>query len=139
MRLFRSVVVGCLLLVVAGCASVNQQGDKLDQQQYAWSGAIRWGEVEGATNLIDPKVRDERPVTDLELERWKHIQVTSYRDIGSDRNLEKGTAVREIDIGVMNRHTMAERTVRYRETWRWDAEGKVWWLTSGLPDLWAGQ
>ena len=111
MRLFRSVVMGCLLLVVAGCASVNQQGDKLDQQQYAWSGAIRWGEVEGATNLIDPKVRDERPVTDLELERWKHIQVTSYRDIGSDRNLEKGTAVREIDIGVMNRHTMAERTV----------------------------
>ncbi|GAB3746808.1 hypothetical protein [Lysobacter olei] len=139
MRLFRMLMVCGLLLALVGCASTSQQGDKLDQQQYAWSGAIRWGEVEGATNLIDPKVRDERPVTDLELERWKHIQVTSYRDIGSDRNLEKGVAVREIDIGVMNRHTMAERTVRYRETWRWDAEGKVWWLTSGLPDLWAGQ
>ncbi|TWI13550.1 hypothetical protein [Aerolutibacter ruishenii] len=139
MRLFRAVMVWGLLLAVAGCASMSQQGDKLDQQQYAWSGAIRWGEVEGAANLIDPKEREKHPVTDLQLERWKHIQVTSYRDIGSDRNLEKGLAVREIDIGVMNRHTMAERTVRYRETWRWDTEGKVWWLTSGLPDLWAGQ
>ena len=138
MRLFRAVV-WCVLLAVAGCASMNQQGDKLDQQQYAWSGAIRWGEVEGAVNLIDPKEREKHPVTELELERWKHVQVTSYRDVGADRNLETGVAVREIDIGVMNRHTMAERTVRYRETWRWDAEGKVWWLTSGLPDLWAGQ
>ena len=22
-----------------------------------------------------------------------------------------------------------------RETWRWDAEAKRWWLVSGLPDL----
>ena len=106
---------------------------------YAWSGAIRWGEVEGAINLIDPKVRDAHPVSDVELERWKHIQVSAYRDIGSSRDLEAGTAARDIEIGVINRHTMAERTVRYRETWRWDAEAGVWWLTSGLPDLWAGQ
>ena len=138
MRLFRLAMVWCLL-ALAGCASVNQQGDKLDRQQYAWSGAIRWGEVEGATNLIDPKLRDARPISDVELERWKHIQVSAYRDIGSDRDLEAGTAARDIEIGVINRHTMAERTVRYRETWRWDAEAGLWWLTSGLPDLWAGQ
>ncbi|KGM53201.1 hypothetical protein N800_06940 [Lysobacter daejeonensis GH1-9] len=138
MRLFRLAMVWCLL-ALAGCASVNQQGDKLDRQQYAWSGAIRWGEVEGATNLIDPKLRDAKPISDVELERWKHIQVSAYRDIGSSRDLEGGSAARDIEIGVINRHTMAERTVRYRETWRWDTEAGVWWLTSGLPDLWAGQ
>jgi hypothetical protein len=138
MRLIRFAMYLCLL-ALAGCASVNQAGDKLDSQQYAWSGAIRWGEIEGANNLIDPKLRNEHPVSELQLERWKQVQISHYRDVGSDRDLANGLAVREIEIGVINRHTMAERTVRYRETWRWDAEAKLWWLTSGLPDLWAGQ
>ena len=47
--------------------------------------------------------------------------------------------MRDIQIGVINRHTQAERSVRYREQWRWDPEAKTWWVTSGLPDLWAGQ
>jgi hypothetical protein len=40
---------------------------------------------------------------------------------------------------VVNRHTQAERTVRFREQWRWDEEAKTWWTTGGLPDLWDGQ
>ena len=134
MRLFRLAMVWCLL-ALAGCASVNQQGDKLDRQQYAWSGAIRWGEVEGATNLIDPKLRQTQPVSEVELERWKQVQVSAYRDLGASRDLEAGTAVRDIEIGVVNRHTLAERTVRYREAWRWDAEARTWYITSGLPNL----
>ena len=37
------------------------------------------------------------------------------------------------------RHTQAERTVRYREEWRWDEASKNWWLVSGMPDLWDGE
>ena len=48
-------------------------------------------------------------------------------------------AMREIQIGVINRHTMAERTVRYTERWRWDAAAGRWWIVDGLPDLWAGE
>ena len=48
-------------------------------------------------------------------------------------------AMREIQIGVINRHTMAERTVRYTEQWRYDAEAGRWWLAGGLPDFWAGE
>jgi len=47
--------------------------------------------------------------------------------------------VREIEIGVINRHTLAERTLRYRERWRWDPEAGSWWIEGGLPDLWAGE
>ena len=71
--------------------------------------------------------------------RYEQVQISSYRDIGSDRDIEQGTAVRDIEIGVINRHTMAERTVHYREVWRWDPEAKAWWITTPLPDLWEGQ
>jgi hypothetical protein len=59
--------------------------------------------------------------------------------MGTSTDFEAGTSVRDVEIGVINRHTMAERVVRYRETWRWDEEGKAWWVTSPLPDLWDGQ
>lgn len=127
------------LLGLAGCASVGTEGNELDKMQYAWAGAIRWGDFEGAMNLIDPKLIDKDPPTAVELEAYKQVQISSYRDIGASSDFKAGTATRDIEIGVINRHTQAERTVRYRETWRWDAASKTWWQTSGLPDLWAGQ
>jgi len=138
MRLLQTVVFA-FLLGLAGCASMGPQTTALEKSQYAWSGAIRWGDFEGAVNLIDPELRKQAPPTAVELERYKQVQISSYRDVGADNDLKAGKAVRDIEIGVINRHTLAERVVRYRERWRWDAASKTWWLTSGLPNLWDGQ
>ncbi|HEY0502527.1 MAG TPA: hypothetical protein VGD42_03440 [Lysobacter sp.] len=124
------------LLALAGCATTGTERNKLEQAQYAWSGAIRWGDFEGALGLIDPKVREKLTLTSLELERYKQVQISAYRDVGSSSDLEAGKAVRDIEIGVINRHNLTERSVRYREIWRWDAEAKTWWVTSELPNLW---
>jgi hypothetical protein len=139
MRLARLLAL-LFLALLAGCASVGgTQGDKLDRAQYAWSAAVRWNDFEGAVNLIDPARRAELTPTALQMERYRQVQISGYRDVGSDVDMAAGTAVRDIDIGVVNRHTQAERTVRYRERWRWDAAAGAWWITSGLPDLWDGQ
>ena len=139
MRLLKWLPMLVLACLLSACATGIQQRDKLQQLQYAYSAAIRWGDFEGAWNLVDPEYRKAHPMTDLEFERYKQVQITSYHDKGASADLKAGTAVREIEIGVVNRYTLAERTVRYREVWRWDAEAKTWWVTSGLPDLWAGQ
>ncbi|MGY0557630.1 MULTISPECIES: hypothetical protein [unclassified Lysobacter] len=140
-RISRLLVLGALLglLTLGGCASGSPAASALDSAQYAWSGAIRWGDFGGARNLVDPEVRAENAMTELEMKRYEQIQVSSYRDVGSTRNLEAGTAMRNIQIGVINRHTMTQRTVNYREQWRYDEAVKGWWLTSDLPDLWAGE
>ncbi|MDQ3511017.1 MAG: hypothetical protein M3414_04910 [Pseudomonadota bacterium] len=142
MRLLHLVLTICLLmtvLVLNGCASSARPTDALDRVQYAWSGAIRWGDFEGARNLVDPEQLKAKPMTALQLARYEQVQISSYRDVGSNRDIAGGTAVRDIEIGVINRHTLAERTVRYRENWRWDAEARTWWLQGDLPDLWDGQ
>ncbi|MBW3551512.1 MAG: hypothetical protein KY442_12135 [Proteobacteria bacterium] len=126
-------------LLLGGCASAGREADALDRAQYAWSGAIRWGDFEGARNLVDPEYRKAHPMTPLQLDRYEQVQISSYRDVGSDRDIAAGTAMRDIEIGVVNRHTQAERTVRYRENWRWDPEAATWWLKGDLPDLWDGQ
>lgn len=124
-----------VLLAMAGCASTKQMSD-LDRVQYAYSAAIRWGDFEGAWQLVDPKYRKDHPMTDLEFERYKQVQVSGYRDLATQNS--EGLSLREIEIGVINRHTLTERTTRYTERWRYDPEAKAWWLTVGLPDFWNG-
>ncbi len=132
--LFRCLLLCCLVLL-AGCPESGGKTGALDRNQIDYSAAIRWGNFEGAWNLIDPKVREEHPLTDIDFSRYKQIQISSYRELGS-RVLENGDVVREIEIGVVNKYNLTERTVRYREQWHYDAERKMWWQMSGLPDLW---
>ena len=122
------------VLLLSGCATKMDRGSALQEAQYAWSAAIRWGDFEGAFNMLDPKLRTEHPVSELEFARYKQVQISEYRDLGAQ--VRDNTAVREVRIGVVNRNTLVERQVRYTETWRYDPAAKVWWVTSGLPDLW---
>jgi len=134
-KLLLRCLLACCLVLLAGCPKSASKGSALDETQYAYSAAIRWGDFEGAYNLVDPKVREEHPLTDVDFSRYKQVQISGYRDLGGSP-LASGEVVREIEIGVINRNTLAERTVRYRERWRYDEAAKTWWLTSGLPDLW---
>jgi hypothetical protein len=129
-------LLACALLL-PGCASTGK-GDALQRAQYAWSAAIRWGDFEGAWNLVDPEYRERHPLTEVEFERYNQIQVSHYRELAT-QPAAPDTAVRDIDIGVINRHTMAERGLRYREAWRYDEQARTWWITGGLPDFWRGQ
>ena len=134
-RLFAAAVLAFATLALVGCASQGREANALDREQYAWSGAIRWGNVDVAVAMLDPKTRAEASPTAIELERYKQVQISAYRELGASRDVAAGTAVRDVEIGVVNRHTLAERTVRYREVWRWDAEAGTWYITSGLPNL----
>ena len=133
MRLLRQ---GLLLaaLALAGCASTMDRGDALRDAQYAWSAAIRWGDFEGAWNMVDPELRKAQPMSDLEFARFKQLQISQYRELGERAG--DAAAERQVLIGVVNRNTLVERQARYSERWRYDPESRTWWNTSGLPDLW---
>ena len=123
------------LATLAACSSgVGTKPDALERTLYDYSGAIRWNNFEVAYDLVDPEVRKARPLTDFELERLKQVQITRY-DVVASLPLPDGRIAREVELGVVNRHTQAERTVRVRETWRYDEAAQRWWQTDGLPDL----
>lgn len=140
MGMIRMMMLLTLAGLLAACASGGgSRNDKLQQLQYDYSAAIRWGGFEGAWNVVDPEYRKAHPISDLELARYQQIQVSGYRELGSQVSADRQQAMREIQIDVINRHTMTERSIRYTEVWRYDPVAKTWWLTSGLPDFWAGQ
>ena len=118
MRRFKPARIACigLLLALSACATGGDRSSTLDKLQYAWSAAIRWGDFEGAWNLIDPAYRKAHPMTALEFERYKQVQISAYHDIGAQ--VGPTTAMREVQIGVINRNTLVEREARYTERWR---------------------
>ena len=126
-----------MALVLAGCASTGDQMSALERAQYNWSAAIRWGDFEGAWNLVDPEYRAAHPMSDVQFERYRQVQVSHYRDLASRPGERE--ALREIEIGIVNRHTMVERTMRHTEQWHYDAAQGTWWIGNGLPDFWAGE
>ena len=137
MRILTTLLIALLALLCLPRAEAAGSSRKLEQAQTVYSAAMRWSDYEAAWQMVDPQVRAARPMTDLELERYRQLQVSSYRE-GGNSTLKDGTVVRDVEIGVINRHTLAERRVRWREQWRWDPEAKRWWA-AGLPDFWEGQ
>jgi uncharacterized lipoprotein len=129
---FALALVAALL---AACSTgAGTKPDALDRALYDYSGAIRWSNFEVAYDMVDPKAREAKPLTDFEFERLKQVQITNY-NLVSSASLPDGRVAREVELGVVNRHTQAERIVRVREIWRYDEATERWWQTEGLPDL----
>lgn len=138
LRLFAQCLFVLLLVVLAGDALAGgKKRNVLEKNQYAYSAAIRWGDFEGAWSMVNPKTRDEKPMTDADFSRFEQIQVSGYRDLASMSGPDE-SILREVQIEIINRHTLSHRKVRYTEVWRYDPESKNWWV-DGLPDFWQGQ
>lgn len=132
--------IGVLLLAVAGTAQAlsHAQQRGLQQVQELYAAAIRWNDLDAAERVIDPLYRQQHPQTRLERARFEQVQVSGYSVLRSGED-EQGRSLREVEIRLINRNSLAERRVRVRELWRWDAGTEQWWLASGLPDLWQGE
>ncbi|MDP1696898.1 MAG: hypothetical protein Q8L45_03795 [Xanthomonadaceae bacterium] len=129
-----SVVLVVIVLALAGCASESKKSKSLDAVLYAYAGAVRWGEFERAWEMVDPEVRKEHPLSNLEWSRFAQVQITGYKVQASGPTAD-GDIEQFVQIGVVSRLSQAERVVVTKERWRWDDEAKRWWLVSGFPDI----
>jgi len=137
-NLLAVLLLALMVVAPANAAGKRKKSSQLESMQGAYAAAIRWGEFEQAWELVDPVYRAAHPMTELEFERYQQVQISGYTDKNSSV-AEDGAVIRNMELRVINKHTMAERSLRYREEWRWDPEAKRWWLAVGLPDLWDGE
>ncbi|WP_440225730.1 hypothetical protein ACQQ2N_08370 [Dokdonella sp. MW10] len=129
----RVVVIGMALLAVA-CASTKSKETLLTETLRLYHATIRWHSIEQAETFVDPAYRATHPLTALELERYRQVRFTGYSEGGTVPVSD--TEVRQaVEITLVNVNTQASRTVIDRQTWTYDATGKRWMLSSGLPDI----
>lgn len=130
------LAAGFLLITALPAEAVSKraQAKLLETAQFKYASAIRWSEFEMAWGHVEPSYRTDNPLTDLEKERFKQIQITGY-DKKSTDFLPDGSMEQSVEIRLINRNTQTERVVIDIQVWRWDEKAKRWWLTTGLPSF----
>ena len=81
-RLILTAIAALLGMAVTAQAAGpgRSQRNKLTQTQEAYVAAVRWSDFEGAERFIDPAYWQAHPLTDLQRERYRQVQVSNYRE-----------------------------------------------------------
>ena len=138
-------LLAVLMLLVSACASDGASaksgkiGSKLfnksrDRALYDYSSAVHWSEFDKAVLFLDPLWLADHPLSKLDMDRYKQVQITGY-DVRTSEMEPDGSFDQVVVISLINVNTQVERKITDHQHWRWDAEAKHWWLTTGLPDL----
>ncbi len=132
----RTAGTALALLLLAACASheIRSRQVILDETLRSYAATIRWGDFEQAQSFLDPALRASHPPTSLEMARYRQVQVSGYDEqpaqpVGEDEIRQT------VRIGLVNVNTQSARSIVDRQVWKYDAEARRWWLTSGLPDI----
>ncbi|HUA81374.1 MAG TPA: hypothetical protein VL997_13435 [Dyella sp.] len=134
MRFLAGLILLSTTLLLAGCAT-DKRNDALTHTMIEYANAVRWDGFEAAEQFVDPKVREKHPLTDLDRERFKQVQVSGYDD-GNGPVASGENEVRQVvQIDLTNVHTQSVRTIVDRQLWRYDPEKNRWWLETGIPDI----
>ncbi|WP_243042171.1 hypothetical protein [Dyella sedimenti] len=134
MRRVLTTFVMLASLSLGGCAT-DQRNDSLTNTLNAYAGAVRWGDFQSALQFVDPQVRAAHPLSPLELSRYQQYKVSGYDEGNGPVPHGQDEVSQVVQINLVNVNTQSERTITDHQTWRYDAQSKHWWLTSGLPDI----
>jgi hypothetical protein len=133
------IVFATLLMLLAGAggdaSARNRSMNKArDRALYDYSSTIHWSEFDKAASFVDPAWLAEHPLTKLDMDRYKQVQITGY-DVRTSEIEPDGSYDQVVEIRLININTQVERQITDHQHWRWDAQSKHWWLTTGLPDI----
>lgn len=134
MRRILAILAMLVVVALAGCAA-HTRSDALTDTLKAYASTVRWGDFASALQFVDPETRTEHPLSSLDKARYQQVRVTEYNDDVPPVPVSDTEVQQTVRISLVNINTQAERTLVDRQTWRYDAATKRWWLSSGLPDI----
>ena len=128
----RAALALLLVLLLAACGG-NAIKPKVDTIR-EYGNAVRWSDWDSAIKFIDPVARVASTITQEDLDRLKDVKVTGY-EVKTRATQDDGTIKQTVEIRFIDENTQVERSKRVQETWRLDEGGKIWWLTTDLPEF----
>lgn len=123
----------------AACADMSMQHIQtketiLEDTLKNYAATIRWGDMLQAQAFVDPAYRQAHPLSDLDMQRYRQVQVTAYNDQPA-APLNENEVAQTVEIGLVNVNTQGARSIVDHQVWKYDEKQKHWWLMTGLPDI----
>ncbi|MBS0381575.1 MAG: hypothetical protein JSR56_04000 [Proteobacteria bacterium] len=130
----RILIMACALWLLAGCATLQRKDQLRDETLESYGAALRWGDFQSAWNFVDPAVRSAHPLTTQQKALYNTVRIAQYEPSGPMAT-GPDTVEQRAQITLIVKTSQSVYSVLDRQTWRWDAKAKHWWLESGLPDI----
>lgn len=136
MRRLPALIAMTSIALLSGCAmdKMRTKETVLEETLLTYAATIRWGDMTQAQVYVDPKYRAAHPLSELDLARYKQVQVTAYNDQPA-APISDTEVHQTVEIGLVNINTQTARSIVDRQVWKYDEAEKRWWLTTGLPDI----
>ncbi|MDE2226150.1 MAG: hypothetical protein KGJ46_12835, partial [Xanthomonadaceae bacterium] len=115
-------------------ATLQNKNVLRDDTLDGYAAALRWGDIQGAWNYVDPAVRAEHPLTPQQKALYNTVRVAEYTASGPTAT-DADTIQQTAQISLIVKTSQHVYDVLDHQTWHWDAKAKHWWLESGLPDI----
>jgi type II secretory pathway pseudopilin PulG len=131
--LFLALALAVMPAAVASKTSTSME-KKLQASLKTYELAVRWNDFEAASQAMDPLTLQGERFSEQDEAYYKVFQITGYM-IKSSSMGEDLIYTQRVELRIVDQDTQAERTKTDRQSWRYDAAAKRWWLTSGLPKL----
>lgn len=132
--MFRTILAASLLLLVAGCATLQNRDRLRDETLEHYGASLRWSGFETAWDFVDPAVREARPLTPQQKARYAAVRVAGY-DASGPRATGDDTIAQTAQVSLIVKASQQVYSVVDHQRWRWDPQAKRWWLETGLPDI----
>lgn len=131
-RLLLALPVVVIVLVQCGCASVKEDSKRiaLENTLSSYRQAIRWGYFPAAAGFLSPTAQGA-----ADIEALKNVRVTGYEVVQPGLVAPDDTAVQLVQIDYVLKDRQRLQQLADRQRWRYDEEGRAWWLETGLPDF----
>src|SRR3954454_664520 len=114
-----SIAVMSILLTACASMSIDKMKSRetlLDDTLRGYAATLRWGDLTQAVAFVDPKYLAEHPLTELDVARFKQVQVSAYNDqppVPVSENEVRQT----VEIGIVNINTQGARSVIDHQVW----------------------
>jgi len=136
--MFNKALFLALVLVVMPAAVASKTSTSMEKKLQAslktYELAVRWNDFEAASQALDPMTLQGERFSEQDEAYYKVFQITGYM-IKSSSMGEDLIYTQRVELRIVDQDTQTERTKTDRQSWRYDAAAKRWWLTSGMPKL----
>ena len=130
------LALSLILAVLPGVADARSSASEktLQASLKRYAQAVRWNDFAAASESVDPALRAPEGFSEDDEAYYKRFQISGYSLKTGARSGETEYSQR-VELRIIDVASQTERVKTDRQTWRYDAAAKRWWLTSGLPRL----
>jgi hypothetical protein len=118
-----------------GCGSLGDpmgRGTALEESQLRYTQHVRWGNLDAASEFVDPELRGEFL---RQAPAFEAIRITEYEIGRIEYGQDRASATVRVTYRAYSLASLEEKRVEEQQSWVRPGTGNTWWVRPRLANL----